>query len=311
MRIVLPAALKKELRAALGDAVPFYRGGGTRAFLVDVNGKQYLLKERFGWPLRNERRAHELLMARKFPYVPVYHGELVARHLRCLVLDYIDGQDLRQSSLSPATMKKVVGVLAAFHAVCAGEKVPLVRCVRQLLDRANVQKKASLAALKHSRSASLIRYGLPLERGWQDLVKVAGDVMDLAGAETIRTAALHTELDFRLGRDGKIYLLDLEDDVVSDPVWDLAGMGHSFSGSSPEALIGAYPGLKKSSRTVRARFDLYQAVLAYVWLLSLVMEIVCVPCGRSVTATQREQAFHLAFEKGFQRYAGFFTHKEK
>ncbi len=302
MRIMLPERLKKALRAALPDAGVFYIGLGTRCFLVETGGRSYVLKERFDRAFRNERRTHEFLMAKKFPHAPAYHGVFFSEGRRYLVFDYIAGENLRYCRLDPRRLKDLLGVLAAFHGLQAGKPCSSARVLRVLLDRTARQKRMVMAAVRVNRSVTVLRAARQLDLLWRQL-EDAGEVLMARSAAVVRPVLLHTELDFRLGIDGRLYMIDMEDFIIGDPVWDLAGVSRAFTGVSAQAVLSAYTRYVPLDKEAGERFKLYQMLLAYLWLVSLLMEVMCISRGRSAVGGDREQAFQRAFMSGVERLA--------
>ena len=306
MRIMLKEGLAKTLRKALPEAGLFYLGLGTRCFLAEAGDRQYVLKERFDLAFRKERRTLEFLMAKGFPHVPVYHGVLRANGRRYLVSDYISGEDLHHRTLAPGQMRDLVQVLARFHALKTGAACPAVRCVRKSLDRAGHQKRILMAAVRINRSTTAVRCARYLDHLGQKIV-FAVEEGAVAGRALVTPALLHSDLDFRRGENGRLYMIDMEDFTLGDPVWDLAGVCQAFTGVTDKAVLKSYAEHNYLDDESAARLRLYRLLLSFLDLISLVMELICISRGRIAVSGQKEQAFQRAFVEGVDRVSVLLT----
>ncbi len=303
MRILLEPLLKKELQAALPGAALFHIGLGTKCFCVESGGRKYVLKERFDQAFRQERRAYEFLMARKFPHVQRYHGVLSVRGRRYLVFDHIEGNDLRACSLDQGQAEGVIRALACFHDLKKGQK-PLFagKALKKHLALVAGQKRMLLASACFSRTPLFLRYARSLEQIWKPIVQAAEGVLADSTASFV-PALLHLDLDFLYGRNGRIYLIDMEDVAAGDPAWDLAGLCQAFPGLTERDVWACYGKHRAVDAEAPVRMRLYRAVLAALSLGGLLMDVMCINRGRGRAVGSKEPLLRKLFTQGAVRIA--------
>lgn len=254
---------------------PFSTTLNSKSWIAEIGKQRFILKERPHEGLRHEAKYLNFLEENGFKHVPKFYGISAFHGKKILVQEYIKGDKLEgNKSLFYKNCHAIAKILAALHSITKDKHLSCLSLINSEFANMRLSFEQIKVSCLRANNKQMLSALADIEKD----IKLLSGVISRYGKlfqEKIHPSLINREVEFIVGQDKKIYLLDWEHAAFGDYAYDIADIKYVFPELDMVSFINHYKLHKVASRYLYIRVLIYHILILIKEYLYYVCDVNC------------------------------------